>query len=238
MNQNMIVEFCIDAIKLHNMVYQRFYSDQKFNQRNKYAKSQVLLIASERGGHMVRVSGAKFMTLRMQCLRNQLNCVYCGLRGEEYRYERASNDLGENRYHFNLYGFKNDSDGNRKSVLMTVDHIVPRSLGGKDSLENLATACFECNYEKKSSNALLYLISKKDSQVERVLEQDEIIDRGLETYRVDPMSGALYNPNFLSRKLANDLADLNPYQEQIFSTMGLLVSNGGLASSSSSSSLC
>ncbi len=31
---------------------------------------------------------------------------------------------------------------------MTIDHIVPRSLGGKDTWENLVTACFRCNGKK------------------------------------------------------------------------------------------
>jgi hypothetical protein len=33
-------------------------------------------------------------------------------------------------------------------VRFTVDHVVPLSLGGTDSLENLALACFHCNRRK------------------------------------------------------------------------------------------
>ncbi|MGL5926699.1 HNH endonuclease [Chroococcidiopsis sp.] len=33
-------------------------------------------------------------------------------------------------------------------VPFTVDHIIPLSLGGNDSLENLALACFHCNRRK------------------------------------------------------------------------------------------
>jgi 5-methylcytosine-specific restriction endonuclease McrA len=35
-----------------------------------------------------------------------------------------------------------------KSVKLNCDHIHPRSKGGEDRLENLATACFECNIGK------------------------------------------------------------------------------------------
>ena len=33
-------------------------------------------------------------------------------------------------------------------VTFTIDHIIPTSLGGDDSLENLALACFHCNRNK------------------------------------------------------------------------------------------
>lgn len=33
-------------------------------------------------------------------------------------------------------------------VSFTVDHVIPRSLGGNDRLENLALACFHCNRRK------------------------------------------------------------------------------------------
>ncbi|MDX1617205.1 MAG: HNH endonuclease [Balneolaceae bacterium] len=44
-------------------------------------------------------------------------------------------------------------DGNRcqycgSSRNLTIDHVIPRSRGGRDSWENLVTACDECNVEK------------------------------------------------------------------------------------------
>lgn len=44
----------------------------------------------------------------------------------------------------NLYGY--DKDGNE--VLMTKDHIVPKSLGGRNCLENYQTMCCVCNCNK------------------------------------------------------------------------------------------
>jgi len=37
-------------------------------------------------------------------------------------------------------------------VTLTVDHVVPRALGGDDSPENLATACTACNAGKAATN--------------------------------------------------------------------------------------
>lgn len=31
---------------------------------------------------------------------------------------------------------------------LTIDHVIPKSRGGKDTWENLVTACFKCNQEK------------------------------------------------------------------------------------------
>lgn len=36
----------------------------------------------------------------------------------------------------------------KKSLEMTIDHILPRSRGGTDSWENLTTACIRCNNRK------------------------------------------------------------------------------------------
>ena len=35
-----------------------------------------------------------------------------------------------------------------KSVHMTVDHVIPKNLGGKDTWENLVAACAQCNNKK------------------------------------------------------------------------------------------
>ena len=47
------------------------------------------------------------------------------------------------RAHFNLYAVQ----GN-KLILMTRDHIIPRSKGGTDNLDNLQTLCTKCNNKK------------------------------------------------------------------------------------------
>jgi 5-methylcytosine-specific restriction endonuclease McrA len=36
----------------------------------------------------------------------------------------------------------------KKTGMMTTDHIIPKSLGGNDSWENLVCACLECNNQK------------------------------------------------------------------------------------------
>lgn len=38
--------------------------------------------------------------------------------------------------------------GNVDRARLTLDHVIPQSRGGKDTWENLVTACFRCNSEK------------------------------------------------------------------------------------------
>ena len=38
--------------------------------------------------------------------------------------------------------------GSEDKRKLTIDHVIPQSRGGKDTWENLVTACFKCNQEK------------------------------------------------------------------------------------------
>lgn len=66
-------------------------------------------------------------------------CVCCGRTGAYYALEK-SNGSKAMRAHFNLYS---DDD-----VLMTKDHIYPKSKGGRDCIENMQTMCSICNVKK------------------------------------------------------------------------------------------
>lgn len=68
-------------------------------------------------------------------------CTCCGIEGKYFAKEKRINDKS---YHLNLYGI----DDNGQEVLITKDHIIPKSKGGKDVLENYQTMCVRCNKEK------------------------------------------------------------------------------------------
>jgi 5-methylcytosine-specific restriction endonuclease McrA len=48
-----------------------------------------------------------------------------------------------------------------KKRTATIEHITPKSKGGKNILFNYAAACYECNSERGNSPLLIYLFSKK-----------------------------------------------------------------------------
>lgn len=87
-------------------------------------------------GDEVKLGGS----LRLRTFLRSLKCVKCGIQGEFFIKTRTKED---ERWHLDLYALR---DG--EPVLMTKDHIIPRSKGGKDRMDNLQTMCCECNEEK------------------------------------------------------------------------------------------
>mgnify|MGYP001290534608 CR=1 FL=1 len=72
-------------------------------------------------------------------------CKRCGLKGTHFALEKHQN-VGD-KYHFNLYGITKHGE----EVMLTKDHIIPRSKGGKNKLDNYQTLCIKCNSKKSDS---------------------------------------------------------------------------------------
>lgn len=70
-------------------------------------------------------------------LRDSLKCRYCGK-----KLEMPPRGIS---CHDNVYA--------------TVDHIMPKALGGKTKLSNLLTACLDCNAAKADRHPLAFSIS-------------------------------------------------------------------------------
>ncbi len=82
-------------------------------------------------------------SIRLQTFKRSLTCVSCGLIGTHFWAEQGKNDKSI-RPHLNLYSI----NPNGNEILMTRDHIIPRSRGGSDSLSNMQTMCTNCNHRK------------------------------------------------------------------------------------------
>lgn len=70
-------------------------------------------------------------------------CAYCGLKAEYAIRSRFSGEPLGKYTHNDLYGMRNG-----KYVMMTIDHILPRSYGGGNQLSNLRMLCYDCNQER------------------------------------------------------------------------------------------
>ena len=76
--------------------------------------------------------------------------------------------------------FKRDSftcqycGGHPPEIMLEVDHIIPRSQGGKDDFENLVTACSNCN-RGKGKRPLEFTKIRGDliEETKRLMEQEE-----------------------------------------------------------------
>ncbi len=86
----------------------------------------------------------KMYSARYKMFLENLSCVRCGIVGSIFKLERMTDGIID-RAHFNLYAIHPITG---EDVLMTKDHILPRSKGGKDKLPNYQTMCTYCNNDK------------------------------------------------------------------------------------------
>lgn len=92
-------------------------------------------------------------SIRYKVFAEKLACVNCGIAATFFAKERAvywhkPSDRywpTSHRYHFNLYAVTDRGH----VVMLTKDHIYPRSQGGSDELDNLQTMCAPCNSRKR-----------------------------------------------------------------------------------------
>ena len=68
-------------------------------------------------------------------------CVSCGIEGKFFALEKPSSHRASKRYHFNLYAVNEKG----KEVMMTKDHIIPRSKRGRNHISNYQPMCEICN---------------------------------------------------------------------------------------------
>lgn len=84
-------------------------------------------------------------SLRLQCFKRSTVCVGCGRIGTVMSLDKFKAKSKIPSAHFNLYA--EEPDG--RFVMMTKDHIIPKSKGGaKLWIGNLQTMCEICNAKK------------------------------------------------------------------------------------------
>ena len=105
-----------------------------------------------KGKEYIELDGVqvKISSQRYEIFLVSLKCYQCGLEGKFFAAEKIKADKSE-KYHFNLYAINSDGD----EVLMTRDHIVPLSKGGKNIVSNQKTMCTDCNSNKRNKMTLL-----------------------------------------------------------------------------------
>ena len=108
--------------------------------------------------HVVEVEGEKHRVNlgsdRYFVLKKNRVCSCCGLHGTRMYLDtnaQQTQETGKPCFHFNVYAVNTDEKGNVHLVLMVKDHIVARSEGGADSMENYQTLCFNCNCLKDNT---------------------------------------------------------------------------------------
>ena len=153
-----------------------------------------------------------------------IDCPVCKSKGAYFALERTPGG-GRNKYnkwHFNLYA----KDAFDRDVLMTKDHILARTNGGTDDLDNLQPMCQGCNSRKGSASmeAFTERIAGRASGNMEIVQCNRVIFAVKRHYKVD-----ITPKDFLAIK---SLASTSPvilkegwtsYREVSFNEMKLIV---------------
>lgn len=97
-------------------------------------------VEKEYDGLKVKMDSDRYITFAKKGIR----CAICGIEGKYFALEQHYKNNNSDRWHFNLYAL--DLNGNE--ILMTKDHIIPKSNKGKNHIDNYQTMCTICNVKK------------------------------------------------------------------------------------------
>ena len=108
---------------------------------NKYSVQEILSwLKQAKKPHDYLPGGFKVHTnsARLRLFRQSQVCVACGIKATHFQLEWP---VGQGIPHLNMYAINKRG----KTILMTRDHIEPKSLGGTDRLVNSQVMCSKCN---------------------------------------------------------------------------------------------
>ena len=110
--------------------------------RLSYEQVMEMIDTGEREIHGYRV---KTNSLRYKTFQKSRCCLACGLEGSFFQLDQCDSPTAPvDRAHLNFWAIL--PDGNLRVI--TKDHIVPKSRGGKNHVDNMQTMCYKCNQKK------------------------------------------------------------------------------------------
>lgn len=141
---------------------------------------------------------------RLRTYLKGVNCAQCGAKGSFFALEQAHR--GKNQQpHLNLYAITAAG----KEVMMTSDHILPKSLGGRGHLGNRQPMCIICNMAKGNNH-------QREPLLADCLEDDSIITNQLITHET-------WSPIYLALNVEHRPVSPHSCNAKYFSLLGSIM---------------
>ena len=86
----------------------------------------------------------KLTSQRYPVFQRSIKCARCGVEAKFLAIERCEGKRMDETFHLNLYAINDRGH----EVIMTKDHIIPKSKGGGNTQDNYQTMCLRCNSKK------------------------------------------------------------------------------------------
>jgi len=144
----------MNALKPVGKIIAKYEADYIVDSFNNTLKTATL------HGYVFKVNSKSLTNRKRRVLLKSQECVCCGRKGNIFILEdRSKTDEIESV--LTLYNTKEYSKkGNLKYIPFSVDHIIPKALGGSDGLYNLQTMCVHCNRMKNVEIQFKYLSTR------------------------------------------------------------------------------
>lgn len=133
-----------------------------------YSIEEVLPLIGQKG-HKVEVDGKTYYvgldSIRLKTFKKCLTCYRCGITGSKFLLQnQIASGNNPDSPHYNLYAVNSKGE----LILMTKDHLFPKSKGGSNALYNMHTMCEVCNLKKGPTIKIHLVTARRNGSVQIV----------------------------------------------------------------------